>query len=111
MLWFWAIYLCANDKRGISAAYLANLLDIGYESAWYMLVRIRKAMGQPVLLLLFIERYLDRGERKGGCFHQKSNLRLGGNLCINKRFIPFLTKWGFLPKPSRAGMPSRTNLS
>lgn len=46
VLWFWAIYLCANDKRGISAAHLANLLDIGYESAWYMLVRIRKAMGQ-----------------------------------------------------------------
>lgn len=46
VLWFWAIYLCVNDKRGISAAQLANLLDIGYESAWYMLVRIRKAMGQ-----------------------------------------------------------------
>lgn len=46
VLWFWAIYLCVNDKRVISAAHLANLLDIGYESAWYMLVRIRKAMGR-----------------------------------------------------------------
>ena len=46
VLWFWTIYLCVNDKRGISASQLANLLDISYESAWYMLVRIRKAMGQ-----------------------------------------------------------------
>ncbi len=41
-----AIYLCANDKRGISAVQLANLLEISYESAWYLLVRIRRAMGQ-----------------------------------------------------------------
>lgn len=46
VLWFWAIYLCINDKRGISAAHLSNLLGIGYESAWYMLKRIRNAMGQ-----------------------------------------------------------------
>lgn len=46
VLWFWAIYLCVNDKRGISASHLSALLDIGYESAWYMLKRIRNAMGQ-----------------------------------------------------------------
>lgn len=46
VLWFWAIYLCVNDKRGISASQLSTLLAIGYESAWYMLKRIRNAMGQ-----------------------------------------------------------------
>ena len=44
--WFWAIYLCATDKRGISAVQLSRTLDIGYESAWYLLSRIRSAMGQ-----------------------------------------------------------------
>jgi len=44
--WFWAIYLCANDKRGIFAVHLSKILGIGYESAWYMLKRIRFAMGQ-----------------------------------------------------------------
>ncbi len=43
-VWFWAIYLCATDKRGISAKALARQLELSYESAWYLLVRIRKAM-------------------------------------------------------------------
>lgn len=45
-IWFWAIYLCATDKRGISAVQLSRTLDIGYETAWYLLNRIRSAMGQ-----------------------------------------------------------------
>ena len=43
-VWFWAIYLCATDKRGISAKGLARQLELSYESAWYLLVRIRNAM-------------------------------------------------------------------
>ena len=34
-VWFWAIYLCATDKRGISAVQLSRTLNICYESAWY----------------------------------------------------------------------------
>lgn len=44
--WFWAIYLCATDKRGISAVQLSRTLGICYESAWSLLGRIRTAMGQ-----------------------------------------------------------------
>ena len=43
-IWLWAIYLCATDKRGISAKGLARQLELSYESAWYLLVRIRSAM-------------------------------------------------------------------
>ena len=43
-VWFWAMYLCATDKRGVSAKGLARQLEISYESAWYLLVRIRSAM-------------------------------------------------------------------
>ena len=43
-VWFWAFYLCATDKRGISAKGLAGQLGISYESAWFLLVRIRRAM-------------------------------------------------------------------
>ena len=43
-VWFWAIYLCATDKRGISAKGLARQLGLSYESAWFLLVRIRRAM-------------------------------------------------------------------
>ena len=45
-VWFWAIYLVARDKRGISAVQLCRELDISYSSAWYLLHRLRKAMGQ-----------------------------------------------------------------
>ena len=45
-VWFWAIYLCATDKRGISAVQLSCTLNICYESAWYLLHRIRRAMTQ-----------------------------------------------------------------
>lgn len=44
--WFWAIYLTARDKRGISATQLASELELAYETAWYLLYRIRKAMAQ-----------------------------------------------------------------
>ena len=45
-IWFWAIYLCATDKRGISAVQLSRTLGICYDSAWHLLNRIRTAMGQ-----------------------------------------------------------------
>ena len=43
-VWFWAIYLTARDKRGISATQLSSELEISYASAWYLLKRIRQAM-------------------------------------------------------------------
>lgn len=45
-VWFWAIYLMVRDKRGISAVQLSRELEISYSSAWYLLRRLRKAMGQ-----------------------------------------------------------------
>ena len=45
-VWFWAIYLCATDKCGISAVQLSRTLGICYASAWYLLHRIRRAMAQ-----------------------------------------------------------------
>ena len=45
-VWFWAIYLVAQDKRGVSASQLSRELEIAYSSAWYLLQRLRKAMGE-----------------------------------------------------------------
>jgi len=44
--WFWAMYLCATDKRGISASQLSRLLGVCHETAWYLLSHIRTAMRQ-----------------------------------------------------------------
>lgn len=43
--WFWAIYLVAHDKRSISAMMLKQELAVTYKTAWLMLHKIRKAMG------------------------------------------------------------------
>jgi len=43
--WFWAIYLVATDKRGISATALQGQLHVTYKTAWFLLHRIREAMG------------------------------------------------------------------
>src|SRR5215470_20345957 len=42
--WFWAIYLTAHDKRGVSALRLKKELQIAYQTAWLMLHKIRHAM-------------------------------------------------------------------
>lgn len=44
--WFLAFYFVACDKRGISALALAGKIEVSYETAWYMLMRIRAAMLQ-----------------------------------------------------------------
>jgi len=42
--WFWAIYMVAHDKRGISALRLEKELEVSYPTAWLMLHKIRYAM-------------------------------------------------------------------
>ncbi len=44
--WFWAIYLVAHDKRGVSANSLSEKIEVCYQTAWLMLHKIRKAMGE-----------------------------------------------------------------
>ena len=43
-IWFWAIFLVANDKRGVSASFLSEELGISYSTTWTMLHKIRRAM-------------------------------------------------------------------
>lgn len=44
--WFWAIWLVAQDKGGISAMRLSKHLEVSYRTAWTMLHKLRKAMAQ-----------------------------------------------------------------
>ena len=43
-VWFWAMFLTANDKRGLSALQLSKKLKVSYYVAWTMLHKIRQAM-------------------------------------------------------------------
>jgi transposase-like protein len=44
--WFLAMYLVAEDKRGISALALQREIGVAYFTAWTMLQKIRSAMGE-----------------------------------------------------------------
>ena len=44
--WFVAIYMVANDKRGVSAWSLCRELQVKWESAYYLLQRIRGMMAE-----------------------------------------------------------------
>ena len=44
--WFLALFLVSQSKRGISSVELGKQLGVRQQTAWYMLRRIRKAMGQ-----------------------------------------------------------------
>ena len=44
--WFLAFYFVSQDKRGISAVQLSSLIGVTYKTAWYLLKRVRTAMGQ-----------------------------------------------------------------
>jgi len=44
MVWFWAIFLVACDKRGHSALSISKELKISYWAAWTLLQKIRKSM-------------------------------------------------------------------
>ena len=45
-VWLWTIYLVACDKRGYSAMQISKELDLPYNTAWFLLHRIRHAMAQ-----------------------------------------------------------------
>lgn len=42
--WFWAIFLVATSKKGVSALYLQRELKVSYPTAWAMLRKIRLSM-------------------------------------------------------------------
>jgi transposase-like protein len=44
--WFCAMFLMVHDKRGISAKQLSKDIEISYGTAWFLLQKLRSAMGQ-----------------------------------------------------------------
>jgi len=45
--WFWAAYLLAQDKRGVSAMHISRELNLRYATAWAMLHKLRLALADP----------------------------------------------------------------
>ena len=89
----------ATDKRGISAVQLENTLGICYESAWYLLDRIRATMGQrdaQYLLNGIVE--MDDGYVGGPCHGGKrgrgtEKAQLVAALSKTEEGIPLFLRW------------------
>jgi len=44
LVWFWAIYLIAHDKRGYSSLSLSKEIGVSCQTAWTMSHKIRSAV-------------------------------------------------------------------
>ena len=69
--WFWAIYLAASDKGGISALRLCKQIGVSWPTASLMLRKIRAAMGHRdsvyrLTELIEVDDALVGGRRSGG---------------------------------------------
>jgi transposase-like protein len=69
--WFWAIYLMASDKGGVSALRLAQQIEVSWLTAHRMLRKIRQAMGHRDSLyrlgdLIEVDDALVGGRHTGG---------------------------------------------
>lgn len=68
-LWFFAIYLFASSKNGVSAKELERQLGVTYKTAWKMGHLIRVLMGsneEPLKGIVQIDETLFGGKAKGG---------------------------------------------
>lgn len=102
--WFLAFYFVTQDKRGVSATQLSFLIGVTYKTAWFMLFRIRKAMGQrdeqyllegigKALLSLMILTLADLLSERNGAAVQKKQKHLLHCHWIKTAIQSFL-KWG-----------------
>jgi len=75
--WFVAISLVINAKKGISARQLSRDIEVNKDTAWYMAMRIRRAMNEYGELLQGIievdETYVGGKPRKGTINNPNSN--------------------------------------
>lgn len=68
-LWFYAIYLMASTRCGISAKQLQRQLGVTYKTAWRMATQIRTMLAEPVLPMtgeVEVDDAYIGGRRRGG---------------------------------------------
>ena len=72
--WFWAMFLIAGDKGGISALRLAKQLNINLKTAWRMLHKLRKAMSRRDKKVIHLAGLIELDEAYFGGKHRKTQV-------------------------------------
>jgi transposase-like protein len=105
--WFMAMYLIGHDKRGVSAMFISEELDIRYESAWLMCHKIRHALTERDEFRL--AEFIEIDETFVGGRRQKGNRgRAHGNgkslvVAAVEKVLPPKGKKGIKGQAHRAG--------
>jgi len=89
--WFWAIYLMATSKKGVSALHLQRQLRLGsYRTAWLMMHKIRRAMIEREELYTLKGKVQMDEFGVGGKQSREKLRKLGENATPFKNKTPFL---------------------
>lgn len=78
--WLLAVYLMVEAKKGISANQLKRTLNVGYQTAWYLEHRIRKALtteGGFLRGIVEIDETYVGGKARGRRYRDKKTVVLG----------------------------------
>lgn len=69
--WFWAMFLIAQDKGGVSALRLAKHLNVNLKTAWRMLHKLRRAMSRRDKKVIRLAGLIELDEAYFGGKHRK----------------------------------------
>lgn len=88
--WFIAIYLLTSHKKGVSSHQLARDLKVTQKTAWFMLQRLRTALGNGSFEMLGGENIVEVDESFVGGRNKNSHAKKKvknsqGRSCIDKR--------------------------
>lgn len=96
--WFKVIYYEQAHKKGIASTTVARLLGISQSTAWYMLQKIRKAMGTENLQQLKgtveVDEYYEGGSLKNMHYDKKLEVKARGTYQNKKLLQGFVERDG-----------------
>ena len=92
--WFWAMFLIAQDKGGVSALRLAKQVNVNLKTAWRMLHKLRRSMSRRDKKVTHLAGLIELDEAYFGGKHRKIQVlvaverepKKAGNLVMKKIF-------------------------
>src|SRR6266511_1927936 len=112
-LWFWAIYLIASSKCGISAKQLGREIGVTYKTAWRMLKQIRLLLeedGDPLSGDVEVDETFARGKMRASQTRGMSRSELARHALAKKTIVFAAAERGGRVRASVVPQRDRANL-